>query len=72
MPHPIARREDFVRLSHEQQENHIALLSLLDKQRQSCRCEMIGGRDFTVVVGVGYSAPRYWADKFDVELDTPR
>lgn len=72
MAHPIARRENFLALSIEQQDNMIALLSLLDRQRQSVRCEMVGGRDFTVTVGVGYSSPRYWADKFDRELDTSR
>lgn len=64
----IATREDYLKQSLSQQEKIASHLSFLDRTKQSCRCVMAGGRDFTVIVGVGYSSARYWADKFDVDL----
>lgn len=65
---PIATRENFLQQSLTTQNKVADHLQFLHDSKQSCRCVMVGGRDFTVIVGVGYSSARYWADKFDLEL----
>lgn len=64
----IATREHFMQQSQAQQQKIADHLSFLDRSKQSCRCVMAGGKDFTVIVGIGYSSARYWADKFDLDL----
>lgn len=66
----IATREHFLQQTQKQQIAITSHLAFLRETKQSCRCVMAGGRDFTVIVGVGYSSPQYWADKFDVNIDT--
>jgi hypothetical protein len=66
----IATREHYLQQPLTQQLKIAELLSYLDQNKHSCRCVMAGGRDFTVIVGAGYSSARYWADKFDLELHT--
>lgn len=65
--HPIARKEDFDDLHPEQQARMVALLTTLIHQKLACRFEMIG-RDLYVTVGQGLPSPKFWADKFDINL----
>ncbi len=69
--HQYARKEDFDNLHPEQQARMLALLTTLAQQKLSCRFEM-AGTDMVVIVTNGLASPRYWADKFDVNLDLPR
>jgi hypothetical protein len=61
---PIATRTNFLNLSRALQEAYLKVLTTCDENRLSCRCEMVGGRDFTIVIAPGFSAARYWIDRF--------
>lgn len=65
--HPTATRENYLALSHELQVKHALVLGILHRARLPCRCEMVGGRDFTIVVSQGLSAAKYWLDRFDID-----
>jgi hypothetical protein len=65
--HPIATRETFHQLSEKQQEGIEQVLFACRLNGLSCRCEMVGGRDFTVVIAPGLSSPQWWIDRFDID-----
>lgn len=65
-----ATRHDFLALSHQQQEKYTAVLRCLREQNLSCRAEMVG-KDFHLIIGPGYSSPKYWMDRFDVPETAP-
>lgn len=69
--HQHARKEDFDNLHVNQQERMIALLYTLLSQQLACRFEMVG-TDMVVTIGQGLASPRFWIDKFDLNLDLPR
>lgn len=64
----IATANDFRLLSAQQQQAHTDLLRVCDAQRLSCRCEILGNRDFTVTVAPGLSSAKWWLDRFDIDL----
>jgi hypothetical protein len=61
-----AQPSDFGRLSEGDQQRYEELLRMLDRLRLGCRCEVIDGKDFTVVVGKGYATARYWLETFNL------
>lgn len=63
MTNRTARREDFKRLSRAQQDKIAALLRSCADLRLSVRVEALGD-DIYVLVGRGFSSPRYWLENF--------
>lgn len=62
-----ATRDGYLSLSTKQQLAIADVLRTCEAHKLSCRCEMTGGRDFTVVVAPGLSAARFWIDRFDID-----
>lgn len=67
MQNPIATRKDYAALSVEQQDKFGSLLHFCRSSMLPCRCEMVGGRDFTVVVGPGLPLAQHWLDRLDID-----
>lgn len=67
MQNPIATRRDFSALSLEQQDKFASLLHFCRDSSLSCRCEMVGARDFTVTVGPGLPLAQHWIDRLDID-----
>lgn len=65
--HQTATRDSFLALSAKQQDAIADVLHACAKNSLSCRCEMTGGRDFTVIIAPGLSAAKYWMDRFDID-----
>lgn len=65
---PAATRHDFARQKPAVQQNLLTVLEQLRELGMACRCEMVGS-DFTLIVGRGYSAAKFWIDQFTRELD---
>jgi len=56
------------KLSDDQRERYTQLLQAIDRLGLPCRCELIGGHDFAVVVAPGLPLARHWADRLDIDL----
>ncbi len=64
-----ATRDAFAALSTKQQDALATVLQACNKNGLSCRCEMTGGRDFTIIIAPGLSSAKWWMDRFDIESD---
>lgn len=67
MQNRVATRKDFNALSYEQQGKFSELISFCRSHSLSLRCEMVGGTDFTVVVGPGLPLAAHWQDRLDLD-----
>ena len=67
--HRTATRQDFLQLSPDQQAAHAQVLQVCQKNRLSCRCEVIDNREFSITTAPGLSSAKYWIDKFDIDPD---
>ena len=63
-----ATAQDFRQLSPEQQAAHTAVLSACYIHRLSCRCEIVGNKDFAITIAPGLSAAKWWIDRFDLDI----
>lgn len=61
---PAATETDFSKLPESLRRSILAVLQTCANERLSVRCEVIGNRDITVVIGRGYSSPKFWIDEF--------
>jgi hypothetical protein len=59
-----ASAADFQRLNPQLQGSIIELLQVCQRNCMTCRCELVG-RDFIIVVGRGFSSPKYWLDMYE-------
>lgn len=57
---------DWQKLRDNDRDRLTTLLDELDRLQLSCRCEMVDGKDFTIVVAPGYARARYWLDQYDL------
>lgn len=64
--HPSATRDAFYSLSEKQQHALAVVLTACRDNNLSCRCEMTGGREFTLIISPGLSAPQHWLNRFDI------
>lgn len=65
-----ATRMDYQQLSPEQRAAHARVLHACLESKLPCRCEVIDGREFSIVVAPGLSAAKYWIDKLDADAPT--
>jgi hypothetical protein len=64
---PAAIRSDYNKLSPEMRVKYAEVLKLFHKLSLSCRCEVVGGRDFIIVTtGPGLPPAKFWMDRFDI------
>jgi hypothetical protein len=63
---PHATAPFFHNLAPHVRAKYVRLLRELDSLNLGCRCEMVGGRDFHIVVGFGLARPNFWLDLYEV------
>jgi hypothetical protein len=62
----VAAQANFDKLSEGDRQRYALLLAECDRLRLGCRCVMVGGRDFTVIVGKGYATAKFWLEAFNL------
>lgn len=65
--HATATRKVFEHLPEHERLRYAELLRTLDRLRLGCRCEMVGGRDFHIVVGFGLATAVFWMDVLGID-----
>jgi hypothetical protein len=68
--HAHAHAAFFNNLAPHVRAKYVELLRQLDRLGLGCRCEMVEGRDFSIVVGFGLSRPQFWMDLYGVNEST--
>lgn len=62
-----ATAQDFRQLSPEQQAAHANVLYVCHTHRLSCRCEIVGNKDFAITIAPGLSAAKWWLDRLNID-----
>lgn len=62
-----ATRNDFNALSLEQQRKYSDLIFYCKDNSLPCRCEMVGGKEFSVVIAPGLPLASHWINRLDLD-----
>ena len=52
-----------------QQDKFERILRECAAMNLSVRCEMIGGREFSIIIAPGLSAANYWIERFGLDVE---